>query len=325
MTADGTLAVGVDLGGTKIQAVVVDGAGGVVRRHRRPTDASRGADAVIGDIVACIRDACLPDLEGSVVAVGVGVAGQVDGTTGAVRYAPNLGWRDIPLASLLGVRLALPVSVLNDVQAAAYGEHRFGAGRGVGDLVCLFIGTGVGGGVVARGELLQGCTGSAGELGHVTIDRDGPLCRCGNRGCLEAFAGGWAIAARAREAATADGVAGATLQALAGGDLERITAETVAEAARRGDPLAQQIAGEAGEALGIGAASIVNAFNPCALILGGGVIEGFPQLIAAMRAGIAQRALAWPGAAVRVVKAALDRDAGGIGAAEWARRTPGSD
>ena len=325
MTPDRTMAVGVDLGGTKIQAVVLDDVGGVVRRHRRSTDASRGADAVIDDVVACIRDACLPDLSGFVVAVGVGVAGQVDRATGTVRYAPNLGWRDVPLAAHLKERLAQPVAVLNDVQAAAYGEHRFGAGRGVGDMVCLFVGTGVGGGVIASGELLRGCTGSAAELGHMTIDRDGPLCRCGNRGCIEAFASGWAIAARAREAASADGPAGATLQARAGGDLERITAETVADAARGGDPLARRIIGEAGEALGIGAASIVNAFNPCALILGGGVIDGFPQLVEAVRAGIAQRALAWPGAGVRVVKAALDRDAGGIGAAEWARRAPSAD
>ena len=325
MTPDRTMAVGVDLGGTKIQAVVLDDVGGVVRRHRRSTDASRGADAVIDDVVACIRDACLPDLSGFVVAVGIGVAGQVDRATGTVRYAPNLGWRDVPLVAHLEERLAQPVAVLNDVQAAAYGEYRFGSGRGVGDLVCLFVGTGVGGGVIAHGELLRGCTGSAAELGHMTIDRDGPVCRCANRGCLEAFAGGWAIAVRAREAARADGPAGATLKALAGGDLECITAETVADAARGGDPLARRIVAEAGEALGIGAASIVNAFNPCAVILGGGVIDGFPQFVEAVRAGIAQRALSWPGASVSVVTAALGSDAGGIGAAEWARRRPGTD
>ena len=214
--------------------------------------------------------------------------------------------------------LRLPVAVLNDVQAAAFGEHAFGTGQGVDELVCLFVGTGVGGGVITRGTLLQGCTGSAAELGHITVDPNGPLCRCGNRGCLEAFAGGWAIARRAREAAAADPGSNAIVLDLAGGDPEQIATSTVVKAAGDGDPRSEQILREAGQALGIGIASIVNAFNPCMLVLGGGVVDGMPEWIEAASQSVRSRALAANAAAVRVLPAALGSHAGTIGAAAWA-------
>ena len=151
-------------------------------------------------------------------------------------------------------------------------------------MVCLFVGTGIGGGVIAAGSLLAGCGGSAGELGHTVIERNGPECRCGNRGHLEAMAGGWAIARRASEAVAADPEAGATLMALAKGNGDELTAAHVSKAAHQGDPLAQRLVTETGDALSVGIASLVNAFNPCLVVLGGGVVEGLPELVEMFKA-----------------------------------------
>ena len=317
MTAPPTT-IGVDLGGSNVRAAVVTSDGRMLRLHERLTRPERGPEAVLEDLVACIREGCLPDPSGPVLGVGVGVAGQVDAATGVVRQAPNLEWHDFPLRARLEEALRLPVAVLNDVQAAAFGEHAFGTGQGVNELVCLFVGTGVGGGVITRGTLLLGCTGSAAELGHITVDPNGPLCRCGNRGCLEAFAGGWAIARRAREAAAADRVSGAALLDLAGGDLDQLTAPAVVKGAGRGDPTSREIVREASEALGVGVASIVNVFNPCMLVLGGGVVAGMPEWIEVAGQAVRSRALAANAAAVRVLPAALGPHAGTIGAAAWA-------
>jgi glucokinase len=193
--------VGVDLGGTKVEAAHVDADGHLQRRLRRPTDVKDGPQAVKLEIVDAVRE--LVEGAGSPPAgVGVGVAGQIEAGSGVVRFAPNLDWHDVPFQADLGAALGLPVVVTNDVRAAAWGEWLHGAGRGCDDLVCLFVGTGIGGGVVSGGQMLSGCSNTAGELGHMVVDLGGPTCHCGNRGCLEALAGGWAIARRAREPAT---------------------------------------------------------------------------------------------------------------------------
>ena len=311
--------VGVDLGGTKIEVALVDAEGRILESSRRATDAESGAESILAELTAGLTEGGLSSVDHAVAAVGIGVAGQVEPASGTVWHAPNLGWRDFPLGARLAEALGLPVSVLNDVQAATYGEWRHGAGRGVDDLVCLFVGTGIGGGVVSQGRLMRGAGGSAGELGHLVIERHGPPCSCGGRGCLEAFASGWAMARRAREALAAEPRAGATLLALAGGDAGSLNAEIVAQAARQGDALARRLLRETGEALGAGLTSIVNAFNPSLIILGGGVIEGLPELIE-MAAGEARsRALDAALASLRVVRPGLGPHAGTIGAAAWAR------
>ncbi len=194
------LNVGVDLGGTKVEAALVDAEGHVVTSRRHPTDSkTKGPQRVIADIVACVGE-CLGEGVRNAGALGVGVAGQIDAATGTVRFAPNLGWRDVPLRAELERTLRLPVVVVNDVRAATFGEWAHGAGKGVNDLVCLFIGTGIGGGVVSGGQLLEGCCNMAGELGHMTIVAGGRPCHCPNRGCLEAYVGGWSIAERAQDA-----------------------------------------------------------------------------------------------------------------------------
>ncbi len=316
---DDALAAGIDLGATKVEVALVDRGGTIVVRGRRATGAGKSPDDVIGEIAALLAAEPFAALSQRLVGIGVGVAGQVDPVSGVVRAAPNLKWRDVPLADALQRALALPVLVMNDVQAITYGEWIHGEGQGIDDLVCLFVGTGIGAGIVMGGRLQYGCSGSAGELGHVPIERNGPRCSCGNRGCLEAFAGGWAIARRAGELAAADPEAGAALRRHAD-DPEHITTEAVAAALRAGDPLAQRLFQEVVEALGTGLAVIANAFNPARLILGGGVIEGMPELVAAAEREARLHALSAALRPLRIVRSRLGADAGAIGAAAQIRQ-----
>ncbi len=308
--------LGVDVGGTKIEVALVDGDGRVVERDRRPTGAAPDPAGVIAFIVGAAR-AVGAGSGAAAPAVGVAVAGQVD-RAGVVRGAPNLGWRDVPLRAELERALGRRVLVVNDVRAAGWAEWRHGAGRGSDDLVALFIGTGVGGCIVSGGHMLEGAGNSAGELGHTTLVAGGRPCHCRNRGCLEAYVGGWAIAERAREASRAEPAAAGGLLGAAGA-LERITAETVAAAHAAGDPLAGRLVCETAEYLGAGLVSVANALNPERIILGGGVIEGLPELVAASAAVARERALPAALDGLAVLRAALVVDAPVIGAAALAR------
>jgi glucokinase len=320
MNSSDLWAIGVDLGGTKIDVAGVEASGKLRQRIRRPTQAERGPAAVKADLVAAIRtikDSFYP----LPVVVGVGVAGQIDSRNGRVRFSPNLRWQDEPFQEDLRLALGLPVVVTNDVRAATWGEWLHGAGQGCADLICLFVGTGIGGGVVSGGQILSGCSNSAGELGHITIDLSGPSCRCGKRGCLEALAGGWAIARRAQELIAQDPGAGAFLLEIAAGKLGAVTAEIVAQASQKKDSLALRIIDEAATALMAGAASLVNAFNPCRLILGGGVIEGLPEMVSRIERGVRQQALKAATESLQIMMSGLGNDAGVVGAAALAMRT----
>jgi glucokinase len=308
--------LGVDVGGTKIATALVDAGGKILAEHTIPTGAGRNAAPVIADIVACVRERLGPHA-GDAVALGVGVAGQIDPSDGTVLDAPNVHWHDVPLGAELASALGLPVFVTNDVRAATWGEWLHGAGRGAHDLMTLFVGTGVGGGIVSGGRVLTGCTNTAGEIGHVTIVAGGRQCTCPNRGCLEAYVGGWAIAAQAREAAQAD-QAGRRLIDLAG-SVEAITAKTVAQAFREGDPFARRLMDEVARHLAAGIVTFVNAFNPCLFILGGGVIEGVPELAQMVEGPVRAHALAAATRQLRFARAALGNDAGVVGAAAIAR------
>jgi glucokinase len=184
--------LGVDLGGTKMKTALVDKSGKILSSHRYPTNPEKGTRRIIDDIVACVEE-CLGKGEEDAQALGIGIAAQVD-HSGVVLTSPNLGWQNVPLRDELEERLKLPVVVTNDVRAASWGEWHFGAGKGVDDLVVIFVGTGIGGGVVSGGRMLEGCSNTAGEIGHTTLIADGRNCSCPNKGCLEAYAGGWAIA-----------------------------------------------------------------------------------------------------------------------------------
>jgi len=307
-------ALGVDLGGTKLEVARVDGDGRIRDSLRMATDVDGGPAAVEADMARMSR-ALWEKADSPPEGIGVGVPGQIDGKLGLVRFLPNLGWNNVPLREDLERLLSIPAVVTNDVRAIAWGEHLHGAGRGIDDLVCLYVGTGIGGGIVSGGRLLEGCTTTAGELGHITIDLNGPPCTCGNRGCLEALAGGWAIARQARDMVSNDPLAGERILALAGGSMDGISAATVAKAAASGDHLSLSLLENVSRALIAGCVSLVNAFNPCRLILGGGVIDGVPDLIDKVRIGVKRSALPASTANLEVVPGFLGANAGPIGAA----------
>ncbi len=314
-------AIGVDLGGTKIETALVDDEGRIAVSRRRATNAGDGANAVIAAIEAAVREV-LQEARCPALPVGIGVAGQVDRDSGLVRAAPNLEWRDVPLGKTLSEALGASVHVTNDVRAAAWGEWRFGAGKGARDLLCIFVGTGIGGGVVSRGTMMEGHSNTAAEIGHTPLVFGGRKCTCPNTGCLEAYAGGWAIAARAREAAAKDEAGSRALVERAGG-LDAIAASDVGALSTEGDAFSEKIMAETVDYLAAGTAGLVNAFNPAVVIFGGGVIEGNPEMIERVEDGARKRALAAAVRDIRFVRAALGNDAGVTGAAAVALHESG--
>jgi glucokinase len=308
--------LGVDLGATKVKTAMVDAQGKIMCSHRSSTHAERGADQIVRDMITCINE-CQRKAEIKADGVGVGIAGQVS-KNGLVHFAPNLKWWDFPLKNKLEDYLDVPVFVVNDVRAATWGEWRFGAGEGADDVVVLFIGTGIGGGVIADGKMLAGCSNAAGELGHTTILAEGRQCHCRNKGCLEAYVGGWAIAERAQEMVRNNPTAGEHLIKLAG-SIYNISAAIVSQAFKEKDWLASSIVKETGKYLSAGLVSIVNSFNPCLLVLGGGVIEGLPNLIAIAEISIKERALEIVMQKLKLKKSALGENAGIVGAATIAQ------
>jgi len=310
--------LGVDIGGTKIDTALVDDSGQIVTSHYRFIDPDKDPDKTIADVIDS-ANICLKTSGKKALAMGVGVAGQIDKTTGTVRRSPNLPtWQDVPLGRRLSEGMDIPVSVNNDVRMITWGEWKHGAGRGVDDLVCIFLGTGIGGGVVTKGHLMEGWQNTAGEIGHMVIVAGGRKCHCPGEGCLEAYAGGWAIAGRAQDIVRANPQAGETLLGLAG-DVSKITAITVSEAFHRGDPLAQRLVKDTGKYLAAGVISVVNVFNPCLIILGGSVIMGLPELVPAVEKKVREQALQTPAERLTITTAALGNKAGVIGAAAQAR------
>lgn len=311
----GHWAIGIDLGGTKIEIALVDSNGNIGGRINVPTDVKGGPSAIIKQILDGVTELSDKEDLSWLSGVGIGVAGQIMSENGVVRNAPNLKWDNVPIKEELSKHINLPIAVVNDVRAAAWGEWLHGAGKGCDDIVCVFVGTGIGGGVVSGGKMLSGFTNTAGELGHITVEIDGPVCTCGNHGCLEALASGWAIGRDAREMAAANPEKGAKLLELAEGKIENIDAAIVEKAFGDNDPLAQDIIQRAARALSAGMVGIVNAFNPCRLILGGGVLEGLQEIIKIVENGIRENALVASTSKLEVLPAKLHNEAGVIGAA----------
>ncbi len=309
------LAIGVDLGGTKFQAAIVDSEGTVINSRRLGTDVEGGPSKVVDDIAHAVRTGLGTDL--SVIgAVGVGVAGQIETESGVVRSSPNLNWTDFPFGERLQQALGVPVVVENDVRVATWGEWRHGAGRGTDDLLVLYVGTGVGGGIVSGGRLLTGDRGMAGEVGHMTVVAGGRQCTCPNRGCLEAYVGGWAIAERAVEAVLANHEAGRGLLERSRG--EEITARLVSETAAAGDELALQLMDETGRYLGAGLVGLLHIFNPARVVLGGGVIEGSPGLIEVAESVVRANTIPAYTDGLAIRRSELEGNAGVIGSASLA-------
>ena len=305
--------LGIDIGGTKL-AVGVATADGMLRsERRRPSRAEEGPDAVIDRVLEMAHEAAsdagceIDDL----AAVGIGCGGPLDPWRGMVLNAlNNPGWVDIPLRDRIGGALGRPTFLDNDANAASLGEHRFGAGRGVDDMVYLTVSTGVGGGVIAGGRPVRGANGNAAELGHLTVDAHGRPCHCGSVGCLEAYASGTNIARRARETLASDD----RPSRLRDVDPDRLTSADVSAAADGGDEVAAAIWDESVTLLAAGVASIIHAFNPSLVVVGGGVTNAGDLLFEPLRRAVAERTMPWLHDAVTLVPAALGDRAGILGA-----------
>ncbi|WP_322747419.1 MULTISPECIES: ROK family glucokinase [unclassified Frankia] len=313
------LVVGVDVGGTKVAAGVVDATGAILASVRWPTPTKEPA-AVVDSIVAAVDELRVVVAPRPLEAIGIGAAGWIDRERSHILFAPNLAWRNEPLRDDVSARTGLPVVVENDANAMAWGEYRFGAGRGHDDLLCVTVGTGIGGGIVLDGRLHRGHFGIGGEIGHMQIVPGGQPCGCGNRGCFEQYGSGRALLRTAHELVMASPAAGRRMLELADGDMAGLTGPTITEAAREGDPLAVKCFEEVGSWLGRGLASLASVLDPSRFVVGGGVAEAGDLLLGPARAefyynlsGSEHRP------AAEIVVAELGPPAGIIGAADLAR------
>lgn len=305
-------AIGLDVGGTKIAALRIRPDGEIVARETVPTPADDMEETLRSMIAAAeaVRTA-------AVTVVGVGAAGLVESGTGILTFAPNLAWRDVPISERVGGALGLPTITENDATAAAWGEYRFGAGRGHDDILLVTVGTGIGGGVVAGGKVFRGAHGFAAEIGHIIVEPGGPVCGCGNRGCWEQVASGHAIARAGREAVVDHPNSG--IATLARGDPANVTGRLVTQAARDGDRVARGILAVVGSRLGEGIAGLVNVLDPALVVVGGGAIAAGEMLLATARTAYTEAVEAPEHRPeVPIVAAELGNDAGAVGAAALA-------
>jgi glucokinase len=311
-----TLSVGVDVGGTKIAAGVVTEDGSLIASTRRESPAEQ-PDAIADDIAAMVTEL---SAEHRIASVGVAAAGFIDLARTEVMFAPNLAWREEPLRTLIADRVAVPVAIENDANAAAWAEFRFGAGQGARTLLMVTIGTGIGGGLVLGGQVFRGGFGVAAEFGHMRVVPGGRRCACGLDGCWEAYGSGTGLSARARELAAADPSRAVVLLDLAGGDVEAIKGPMVSEAAESGDPVAKESFVDLARWIGQGLGSLAAVIDPDVIVVGGGVSES-PELDLAVISESFERSETGFGhrPAPRIARAALGNDAGLIGAADLAR------
>jgi len=308
-------AIGVDVGGTRVAAGLVDRKGRMLKEVRALTPRDAGPFAIVDAIIELIEDVASGVHYAEVAGIGVGLPAQIDFLKQSVEFCTNLPLAGVDMRSLIMSRVRHSVTIDNDSNCAGIGESRFGAGKGVRDFVMITLGTGVGGALFLDGGCYRGARGLGGEIGHMVVQLDGPPCPCGGRGHIESFVGRPAIAARGREVAKT--FKAFALREEAGGDAEQVTAEHVIAAATKGDEDARAILLEAGEVLGRALVGIVNLLNPKLVIIGGGVGESAALLVE--RAGDVIDGEALAGRRdVRVVQAELGNDAGVLGAAALA-------
>jgi glucokinase len=312
--------VGVDLGGTNIVvgAMSADGKHSYAMRSV-PTSSELGAEGVADRIVGVIEGVILDTIAQTnssrkdFIGVGIGAPGPLDRDKGLVLIAPNLGWRNFPLRDRVAERLNLPATLDNDANCATVGEWWQGAARGGTNVIGITIGTGIGGGLIIDGKLFHGSSDVAGEIGHTTIDLNGRHCKCGNYGCLEAYASGPAIATRAREVLVREETA-SLLPSIVNGRLESITAETVYKAAQQGDAVASEIVRDTARYLGVGIANLLNTINADVVVVAGGVTAAGDALFIPLRAEVRRRAFRPAVDATRIVACELPGTAGVVGA-----------
>ena len=316
--------VGIDLGGTNIVVgTVAEDGSELLGLVSEPTLPQQGGDAVVARMIKLARASMAAAPGKEIVGVGIGSPGPLDTRKGVVILTPNLGWTNMPLRDRIAEGVGLPAVLDNDANCAIYGEWWRGAAQGVQDVVGLTIGTGIGGGIVLGGEIYHGASDAAGEFGHMTINANGRRCNCGNYGCLEAYASGPAIAARAVEGIAAGAKTG--LPQYVGGDLSKITAQVVYEAANDGDAYAQTVVRETAELLGAGVASIVNIFNPEVVVICGGVTQAGDKLFEPLTTEVHRRAFKPAWEVCRILPGTLTGTAGVYGAAAvFMKRTWGA-
>lgn len=306
----------IDLGGTKIASGLVSDEGELISHGYCLALADEGPEAVIQRLLSVAHQVLeQAGLKASKIeGVGVAAAGALDTKRGVVTASPNLpGWHNIPLLDIITEKLGVKTYLINDASAAALGEHRLGAGKGVDNLIYLTVSTGIGGGIIIGGQLYTGVDGCAGEIGHMTIDINGPRCNCGNIGCLETLASGTAMAKEAMRRLSQGEKS--SLVTLTQGKLENMTAKIIAQAARQGDSLARDVIAKAAHYLGIGMINLVNIFNPELIVVGGGVARIGNLLLDPARKVVRERAFSLPSHTVRITRAKLGDNSAIFGAA----------
>jgi glucokinase len=314
------LAIGIDIGGTKVAGGLVEPGGRITHRSRRDTPHRSTSPSVVEDTIVDVVEELLRVGGSDVAAIGIGAAGFVAADRATVVFAPHLSWRDEPLQSALQKRLSAPIFVDNDANAAVWAEWKYGAARGETHVMMVTLGTGIGGGILVGGQVQRGRFGIAGEFGHMQVVPGGHRCECGNRGCWEQYASGNALVREARSMVYANSPIASDLLARVGGQAGNLTGPLITEAAREGDQTARELLGEIGHWLGVGIANLAAAFDPGTFVIGGGVSAAGDLLLAPARATFA-RQLTGRGyrPEARIVAAELGNDAGLIGAADLAR------
>ena len=315
------LAIGIDIGGTKVAGGLVDVDGNITHRARRDTPHRSKSPSVVEDtIVEVVAELMQIVGSGTVAAVGIGAAGFVAADRATVVFAPHLSWRHEPLQEALQKRIAMPIFVDNDANAAAWAEWKFGAAQGETHLMMITLGTGIGGGILINGEVQRGRFGIAGEFGHMQIVPGGHRCECGNRGCWEQYASGNALVREARSLFSANSPIASDLFDRAEGVPGNLTGPLITQAARDGDPTARELLAEIGNWLGLGIANLAAVFDPGMFVIGGGMSAAGDLLLASARETF-KRQLTGRGyrPEARIVAAVLGNEAGLIGAADLAR------
>lgn len=309
--------IGVDLGGTNIVSVIVNHQGKIVNRLKVPTLTERGKEATIKRIIETIHEnivqstIAIDDITG----IGIGAPGPLDVKRGIINFAPNLpGWRDVPLRKILEDEFNTKVVLENDANAAAWGERCFGIGRGVDNLVCFTLGTGIGGGIIIDGKIYHGSNYGAAELGHMTVNKDGPRCNCGNYGCLEAYSSATGIKNRIKNRIK-EGIKSKFLSFDDNKLFESLRLKSIFETARKGDKLTKGVVEEAISYLGIAIANIVNILNPEMVVLVGGITNEGDKLLIPLRREVKKRAFYSNYKSLKIVIGKLGGNAGVLGAA----------
>jgi len=310
--------IGVDLGGTNIVSAIVNYQGKIVSRLKVPTLAEKGKEATVKRIIEAIhkniaQSTITPD---DIIGIGIGAPGPLDIKRGIINFAPNLpGWRDIPLKKILEDEFNMKIVLENDANAAAWGERCFGAGQGINNLVCFTLGTGIGGGIIIDGKIYHGNNCGAGELGHMTVNKDGPRCNCGNYGCLEAYSSATGVKNRIKSRIK-EGIKSDFLNFDSDDELlDSIRLKSIFETARKGDKLTKDIVEEAISYLGIAIANITNILNPEMVVLVGGITNEGDKLLIPLKEEVKKRAFYSNYKSLKIVIGELGGNAGVLGAA----------